>query len=36
MPFPPARYLEALAMLWIHLAVVQNLGRNIAFKLVRR
>jgi 8-hydroxy-5-deazaflavin:NADPH oxidoreductase len=31
-----ARYLEPLAMLWIHLAVVQNLGRDIAFKLIRR
>ncbi len=31
-----ARYLEPLAMLWIHLAVVQKLGRDIAFKLVRR
>jgi NADPH-dependent F420 reductase len=31
-----ARYLEPLAMLWIHLAVVQKLGRGIAFKLVRR
>ena len=31
-----ARYLEPLAMVWIHLAAVQGLGRNIAFKLVRR
>jgi 8-hydroxy-5-deazaflavin:NADPH oxidoreductase len=31
-----ARYLEPLAMLWINLATVQRLGRNIAFKLVRR
>lgn len=31
-----ARFLEPLAMLWIHLAVVQNLGRDIAFKLLRR
>jgi 8-hydroxy-5-deazaflavin:NADPH oxidoreductase len=31
-----ARYLEPLAMLWINLANVQRLGRNIAFKLVRR
>jgi predicted dinucleotide-binding enzyme len=31
-----ARYLEPLAMLWIHLAMVQNLGRDIAFKLIRR
>jgi NADPH-dependent F420 reductase len=31
-----ARYLEPLAMVWIHLAGVQGLGRNIALKLVRR
>jgi predicted dinucleotide-binding enzyme len=31
-----ARYLEPLALLWINLAVVQSLGRNIAFKLIRR
>jgi NADPH-dependent F420 reductase len=31
-----ARYLEPLAMLWVRLAVVQKLGRDIAFKLVRR
>ena len=31
-----ARYLEPLALLWINLAMVQNLGRDIAFKLVRR
>ena len=31
-----ARYLEPLALLWITLAMVKNLGRNIAFKLVRR
>jgi NADPH-dependent F420 reductase len=31
-----ARYLEPLALLWITLAVVKDLGRNIAFKLVRR
>ena len=31
-----ARFLEPLAMLWVHLAVVQNLGRDIAFKLLRR
>ncbi len=31
-----ARFLEPLAMLWINLANVQRLGRNIAFKLVRR
>ena len=31
-----ARYLEPLAMVWIHLAIVQNQGRAIAFKLVQR
>jgi hypothetical protein len=31
-----ARYLEPLAMVWIHLAIVQKQGRGIAFKLVRR
>jgi predicted dinucleotide-binding enzyme len=31
-----ARYLEPLAMLWIRLATVQKLGRDIAFKLLRR
>lgn len=31
-----ARYLEPLAMVWIHLAIVQKQGRDIAFKLVQR
>ena len=31
-----ARYLEPLAMLWVDLAVGQKLGRDVAFKLVRR
>lgn len=31
-----ARYLEPMAMVWIHLAIVQKQGRNIAFRLVRR
>ena len=31
-----ARYLEPLAMLWIDLAIGQKLGRDVAFKLVRR
>jgi hypothetical protein len=31
-----ARYLEPLAMVWIHLAMVQKLGRNIGLKLVKR
>jgi hypothetical protein len=29
-----ARYLEPLAMVWIHLAIVQKQGRRIAFKVV--
>ncbi len=35
-PLLMARFLEPLAMLWIRLAIVQNLGRDIAFKLIRR
>jgi 8-hydroxy-5-deazaflavin:NADPH oxidoreductase len=31
-----ARQLEPLALLWIKLAYVQGLGRNIAFKLLKR
>jgi predicted dinucleotide-binding enzyme len=31
-----ARLLEPLAMLWIHLALNQGLGREIAFALLRR
>jgi predicted dinucleotide-binding enzyme len=31
-----ARYLEPLAMLWIRLAYVQGMGREIAFKLMKR
>lgn len=31
-----ARYLEPLAMLWIHLAYMQGLGPNFAIKLLRR
>jgi len=31
-----ARLLEPLALVWISLAMQQGLGRNIAFKLVRR
>ncbi len=31
-----AHYLEALAMVWINLAMVQGMGREIALKLVRR
>lgn len=31
-----ARYLEPLAMTWIHLAILQGFGRNFAFGLLRR
>ncbi len=31
-----SRYLEPMAMLWITLAYARKLGRNIAFRLVRR
>jgi predicted dinucleotide-binding enzyme len=31
-----ARYLEPAAMVWIKLAIVQKMGRNIAFGLMRR
>jgi predicted dinucleotide-binding enzyme len=35
-PLKIARLLEPLAMLWIHLALNQGLGREIAFALLRR
>jgi predicted dinucleotide-binding enzyme len=35
-PLAIARLLEPLAMLWIHLAVFQDLGPDIAFTLQRR
>lgn len=35
-PLRNARNLEALAMLWIHLALVGGQGREVAFKLLRR
>jgi predicted dinucleotide-binding enzyme len=35
-PLTAARYLEPLAMLWIHLAYVQGMGPNVAFGLLRR
>lgn len=35
-PLSTARYLESLAMVWIHLAIVQKQGRQIAFKIVKR
>jgi predicted dinucleotide-binding enzyme len=31
-----ARYLEPLAMLWIHLVFAAGYGQDIAFKLLRR
>jgi len=35
-PLRHARCIEPLALLWITLALKQNLGVNIAFKLMRR
>jgi len=35
-PLREARCLEPLALLWIHLALKQGLGVNIAFKLMGR
>ena len=35
-PLVNARYLEPLAMLWIHLAFAGGQGKDIAFKLLRR
>ena len=35
-PLSTARYLEPLAMLWIHLAMVQKQGRQMAFRIVKR
>ena len=35
-PLRQARVLEPVALLWISLALVQGLGRDIAFKLLRR
>lgn len=35
-PLSSARLLEPLAMLWIQLAMVQGLGRDMAFSLLRR
>jgi hypothetical protein len=35
-PLSTARYLEPLAMVWIHLAIGQKQGRQIAFKIVKR
>lgn len=35
-PLSTARYVEPLAMVWIHLAIVQKQGRQIAFKIIKR
>lgn len=35
-PLATARYLEPLAMIWIHLAIVQKQGRQVALKIVKR
>lgn len=35
-PLHAARYLESLAMLWVHLAYNQGWGRDFAFKLISR
>ena len=35
-PLMAARYLEPLAMLWVHLAYSQAMGPDIAFKLLKR
>lgn len=35
-PLYTARYLEPLAMLWVHLAYVEGLGPNFAFTLLKR
>ncbi len=35
-PLKTARYLEAMAMLWVHLVYNEGFGLDIAFKLIRR
>jgi predicted dinucleotide-binding enzyme len=35
-PISSARYIEPMAMVWIRLALVQKMGRGIAFGLMRR
>ena len=35
-PLAMSRHLESMAMVWIRLALVQKLGRDIAFALLRR
>jgi hypothetical protein len=36
LPLRSARYLEAVAMLWIDMAVLQGFGTNLGFQVVRR
>lgn len=35
-PLREARLLEPFALVWIHLAAFQKMGRNFAFRLMRR
>lgn len=35
-PLSAARYLEPMAMLWIHMAIRQGMGRRFAFRMMRR
>ena len=35
-PLKTARYLEPMAMLWVHLAYNEGFGLDFAFKLIRR
>ena len=35
-PLQTARYLEPMAMVWIHLAIKQGHGRHFAFARLRR
>jgi len=35
-PLTVARYLEPMAMLWVHLSYIMGMGPDIAFKLLRR
>jgi predicted dinucleotide-binding enzyme len=35
-PLRSARYLEAVAMLWIDMAVLQGFGTNFGFRVVKR
>jgi predicted dinucleotide-binding enzyme len=35
-PLRSARYLEAIAMLWIEMAILQGFGTNFGFRMVKR